>query len=56
MAVLSVASYLLGIADRHLENFLVNTKDGQVVGIDFGLALGAGVQQDIPELMPFRLT
>lgn len=43
MAVLSIASYLLGISDRHLENFLVNTTDGEVLGIDFGCALGAGV-------------
>ena len=49
-------SYLLGIGDRHLENFLVNTTDGEVLGIDFGLSFGAGVQLAIPELVPFRLT
>ena len=56
MAVFSIASYLLGIGDRHLDNFLVNTTDGEVLGIDFGCAFGAGVQQGVPELMPFRLT
>lgn len=56
LAVFSIASYLLGIGDRHLENFLVNTTDGEVLGIDFGCAFGAGIQQSIPELMPFRLT
>jgi DNA-dependent protein kinase catalytic subunit len=35
---------------------LVNTTDGEVLGIDFGCAFGAGIQQSIPELMPFRLT
>jgi len=56
MAVFSIASYLIGIGDRHLENFLVDTSDGEVFGIDFGIAFGSGVQLIIPELMPFRLT
>lgn len=56
MAVASIASYLIGIGDRHLENFLVDTTDGQVLGIDFGIAFGSNVQLVIPELMPFRLT
>lgn len=30
--------------------------DGEILGIDFGCAFGAGVQQAIPELIPFRLT
>jgi len=56
MAVFSIVSYLLGIGDRHLENFLVNTTDGEVLGIDFGYSFGAGVQLAVPELIPFRLT
>jgi len=56
MAVFSIASYLLGIGDRHLENFLVDTSDGEVLGIDFGIAFGSGVNLSVPELMPFRLT
>jgi DNA-dependent protein kinase catalytic subunit len=56
MAVFSIASYLLGIGDRHLENFLVDTSDGEVLGIDFGIAFGSGVSLSVPELMPFRLT
>ena len=43
MAVFSIARYLIGIGDRHLENFLVNTVDGEILGIDFGCAFGAGV-------------
>jgi len=56
VAVLSIASYLLGIGDRHLENFLISTTDGEVLGIDYGCAFGFGVQLAVPELIPFRLT
>ena len=56
MAVFSAASYLLGLGDRHLENFLVDTTDGEVLGIDFGIAFSSNVHLSIPELMPFRLT
>ena len=56
IAVFSVASYLIGIGDRHLENFLIDTTDGEVLGIDFGIAFGSGVTLSIPELVPFRLT
>ena len=56
MATFSIASYLIGVGDRHLENFLVDITDGEVFGIDFGIAFGSGIQLEIPELMPFRLT
>lgn len=56
IAVFSIASYLIGIGDRHLENFLVDITDGEVLGIDFGIAFGSGVDLTTPELMPFRLT
>jgi len=56
IAVFSIASYLIGIGDRHLENFLIDTTDGEVLGIDFGIAFGSSVHLVIPELMPFRLT
>ena len=56
MATFSIASYLIGVGDRHLENFLVDITDGEVFGIDFGIAFGSGVQLAMPELMPFRLT
>jgi len=47
---------LIGVGDRHLENFLVDTSDGEVLGIDVGIAFGSGVHLALPELMPFRLT
>ena len=55
-ATLSIGCYTLGIGDRHLENFLMNMTTGEVVGIDFGISFGSGLNQYIPELMPFRLT
>ena len=52
----AICSYILGIGDRHLENFLIDVTDGEVLGIDFGIAFGSGVQLGVPELVPFRLT
>ena len=57
LASFSIGSYLIGIGDRHLENFLLSFKDGGLVGIDFGHAFGSATQfLPIPELVPFRLT
>jgi DNA-dependent protein kinase catalytic subunit len=56
VAACSITGYLLGIGDRHLENFLIDISDGEVLCIDFGVAFGSGLQLGIPELMPFRLT
>jgi len=55
-ACLSICSYILGIGDRHLENFLFNFKNGSILGIDFGIAFDSGIHLQVPELMPFRLT
>jgi hypothetical protein len=33
LAVLTICGYVLGIGDRHLENFLVHEKTGIIVGI-----------------------
>ncbi|KAI9103040.1 hypothetical protein DFS34DRAFT_576740, partial [Phlyctochytrium arcticum] len=57
LATLNICSYLLGIGDRHSENFLVDMGSGQVIGIDFGHAFGSATEVlPIPELVPFRLT
>lgn len=56
-STLSLCSYILGIGDRHLENFLIDTKDGNIVAIDFGHAFGSATEiLGVPELVPFRLT
>lgn len=57
LAVFNACSYILGIGDRHLDNFLLDLSDGRVVGIDFGVSFGAGASLlPVPELIPFRYT
>eukprot|EP01129_Flabellula_baltica_P008061 TRINITY_DN3175_c0_g1_i1.p1 TRINITY_DN3175_c0_g1~~TRINITY_DN3175_c0_g1_i1.p1 ORF type:complete len:1540 (+),score=329.42 TRINITY_DN3175_c0_g1_i1:246-4622(+) len=57
LAAFSIGSYIIGIGDRHLENFLLDLTTGGIVGIDFGHAFGTGTQLlPVPELVPFRLT
>jgi DNA-dependent protein kinase catalytic subunit len=50
-AVFTICSYVLGIGDRHLDNFLLDTTDGSLVGIDFGCAFGQGVHLGVPGRM-----
>lgn len=57
LAVFSACSYILGIGDRHLDNFLLDLRTGAVIGIDFGVSFGAGASMlPVPELIPFRYT
>lgn len=57
LAAFSICSYIAGVGDRHLENFLLDTRTGSLVGIDFGVAFGLGTSAlPVPELIPFRLT
>lgn len=55
-AVFSVAAYILGIGDRHMENFLLDKNDGEILGIDFGIAFDSGIGLQVPELSPIRIT
>ena len=55
-AVMSMSQYVLGIGDRHCDNFLVDRSSGQLAAIDFGAAFGQGTLLAVPELMPVRLT
>eukprot|EP01061_Rhynchopus_euleeides_P008950 TRINITY_DN18082_c0_g1_i1.p1 TRINITY_DN18082_c0_g1~~TRINITY_DN18082_c0_g1_i1.p1 ORF type:complete len:998 (+),score=415.95 TRINITY_DN18082_c0_g1_i1:188-2995(+) len=56
-AAASVGQWVLGIGDRHLDNFLVDKARCRAVPIDFGHAFGSATEiLHVPELMPFRLT
>lgn len=43
-ALLCVSQWILGIGDRHLSNFMINTETGGMIGIDFGHAFGSATQ------------
>ncbi|PHH59734.1 hypothetical protein CDD81_2628 [Ophiocordyceps australis] len=55
-AAVSMLGHVLGLGDRHCHNILLDTKTGEVVHIDLGVAFEAGRILPVPELVPFRLT
>ncbi|KAK4516378.1 uncharacterized protein ATC70_011349 [Mucor velutinosus] len=57
LACISIFGYIMGIGDRHMDNFLVDLKSGRLIPIDFGYAFGVASELlPIPEIVPFRLT
>jgi hypothetical protein len=56
LALSSIASYLLGIGDRHLNNVLIVQGSGQIVHIDSAVCFDQGASLRVPEVVPFRLT
>ncbi|KAG2173613.1 hypothetical protein INT43_005031, partial [Umbelopsis isabellina] len=57
LAAICICGYILGIGDRHLENFLIDRKSGRLISIDFGHAFGSSTELlPVPEIVPFRLT
>ncbi|CBZ26146.1 conserved hypothetical protein [Leishmania mexicana MHOM/GT/2001/U1103] len=56
-AAASIASFVLGVGDRHAGNLLVDLLNCEVVAIGFGLAFGDATRKlPVLELMPFRHT
>jgi DNA-dependent protein kinase catalytic subunit len=55
LAATCAAGYVVGLGDRHLDNFLLSG-DGALVHIDLGYSFGTGALLPVPELIPFRLT
>ncbi|PHH90696.1 hypothetical protein CDD83_2917 [Cordyceps sp. RAO-2017] len=55
-AAISILGHVLGLGDRHGHNILLDTKTGEAVHIDLGVAFEAGRILPVPELVPFRLT
>jgi hypothetical protein len=57
LSAFSVAAYLLGLGDRHLDNWLLSERDGAIVPIDFGAVFGAATTQlGVPETFPLRMS
>lgn len=42
-AATCLITYIFGIGDRHLENFLIQTSTGNLVMIDFGYSFSASI-------------
>lgn len=55
-AAISMLGHILGLGDRHGHNILLDSKTGEVVHIDLGVAFEMGRVLPVPELVPFRLT
>ena len=55
-AAISMLGHILGLGDRHGHNILLDTKTGEAVHIDLGVAFEMGRVLPVPELVPFRLT
>jgi len=55
-AAISILGHVLGVGDRHGHNILLDSKTGEVVHIDLGVAFEMGRVLPVPELVPFRLT
>ncbi|KAJ1720473.1 hypothetical protein LPJ61_006154, partial [Coemansia biformis] len=56
IGMVSVAGYLLGLGDRHLDNLLLDVRRGQLVQVDFNVSYDFGGVSNIPEQVPFRMT
>ena len=39
-SLVSIVCYLLGVGDRHLDNFLVDLHSGHVIALDIGYSFG----------------
>jgi len=48
--------HTLELADRHLDNILINLREGNLVHVDFSILFGKGACLRVPECVPFRLT
>lgn len=55
-AVMSMVGYILGLGDRHGDNILIDSTNGDLVHVDFNCLFNKGQTFEIPELVPFRLT
>ena len=55
-AVWSMTGHIVGLGDRHGENVLIDTRNGECVHVDFDCLFDKGLALARPEIVPFRLT
>ncbi|TMW55922.1 hypothetical protein Poli38472_008570 [Pythium oligandrum] len=55
-AVWSMVGHIIGLGDRHGENILIDTTNGECVHVDFDCLFDKGLKLAKPEIVPFRLT
>lgn len=53
---MSIAGYIIGLGDRHLENMLLDCNSGEIIHIDYNICFELGKTFSIPEKVPFGLT
>ena len=56
LAFWSALGYIIGLGDRHADNILLNTENGQLICIDFDCIFQKGKDLAVPEIVEFRLT
>jgi len=56
VAVMSMVGYIVGLGDRHGENILLDSTNGDCVHVDFNCLFSKGLTFEKPEKVPFRLT
>ena len=56
VATWSMVGHIVGLGDRHCENILIDTKNGECVHVDFDCLFDKGLTFSVPEMVPFRLT
>ncbi|KAK9456764.1 hypothetical protein V1511DRAFT_456314 [Dipodascopsis uninucleata] len=55
-AVMAMIGYIVGLGDRHCENILLHEATGNLMHVDFSCLFEKGLDLEIPERVPFRLT
>ncbi|KAF4325589.1 hypothetical protein BBO99_00000354 [Phytophthora kernoviae] len=55
-AVWSMVGHIIGLGDRHGENILIDSTNGECVHVDFDCLFDKGLKLAKPEIVPFRLT
>ncbi|OAG32446.1 ataxia telangiectasia mutated family protein [Nematocida sp. ERTm5] len=55
-AILSIATYILGLGDRHPQNILLDMATKELINIDLNLIFDQGKALSISEKIPFRMT